>query len=365
MSALARIRRGLLHVRPFTHSDTSTTTTLAPWTSRSSSTLTADEFIRRSLDQKPADRSNYGDRSTLRDDPHTAQSAPAKTSQRARRQGDHDKPQQDRPKHDFLPRRMPALSRSTADPRTRLVGKQTSDDPQNLAPSTSLSTQVTTPNKPVGTSGERFLARKNYTRPRPTVVTFLDLREDTTIEDVLLSIREAAVAGKIGQGESRILDARIRHARTRNKNAASAMVARVEFRSPFGALRMHEISQRGRFQIRGVVPRTTATLSRGLPKNPFTGTKAGTTVAGGAVGADPPDEKAKKLLDELRVKDKLVRRTHLNYNRELSAAPGGEAQLHADLLFRRVLSSDHHDAASTGHSQFDGTDKPTGEGKIG
>lgn len=198
-----------------------------------------------------------------------------------------------------------------------------------------------------GRSAKTFVSvRRESVRPLPTAVVLAGLTDDTTIGDVLLSIREAYVAGKLSADEARVLDARM-HKRRANHSSGSAT---VDFSSPSGAKRVHTLSQAGFFAVRGLVPRTSLSRTRLAPRRPTLDGEKARTLPGSFMSADPAGKR--RYLNHLKVKDKLVRRTHLNYNREPSRAIEDEEQLKLNAEFKSILRNWKHDSAGNSEHEL-------------
>lgn len=279
----------------------------AMWTIRSSSSTTADNFVKSALASESRTRPRQTDDRTPRN--------PGRAQGRLLY-------------HLGLPKQVQLQHSGSEAQYKRPVGEMTPNDLETA---------------PI-TTAKQLRIRKHSARPRATVVTFSNLCEGTTIEDVLLCIREAAVAGKIGHDESRIFDARIRPARTRDKKAAyGTMVARLDFLRSIGATQIHDLTRAGRFEIKGVKPRASLCISPrardpgpGGEDLPFTKMGTTTAVSDGWTGATdlPREAGIKNVIDRARLKDKLVRRTAYCYNRDPSSASQDEAQLQYDVAFR-------------------------------
>lgn len=251
-------------------------------------------------------------------------------------------------KYPLLPKAM-RIPSTTADQRSKVVADLTSADLDDTTPVAVPPSHSNTggPKNPAEArakdirlkgrrTGKFVSVRRELIRPLPTVAVFSDLPDETTIADVLLSIREARVAGRISADEARVSDARLRKRRARDTSRSVT----VEFTIPAGAERVHSLSQAGHFTIRGLVPRTSLNRSAGARRfpTPDGGDKTGALEC--LMSADPAEKR--RYLDRLKVKDNLVRRTHLNYNREASLAVADEEQLKFGAVFKSIYANGDH-----------------------
>lgn len=367
MLSFARVTRGLSNAaafptRPLTRPDL---TAIPFWTRRNSSSYNKEDFLREALgeemDSHPADSGQHvskpasGDNSE-RPDTRDITTIPLENSHKSpaashdlsshsffsqQLQVENKSPEEhaDAENAYKAPPKAPPLayqvqiqpSNDRLDPNNRLlnklVGDLAPDDLSRLPPQNRLLARGS-----VGAVGENRTPAKKPSPLNPLVrlqmtsvprvVTFYSLRADTTIADVLLSIREAAVAGMVGPDDTRILNARIRPA---EGPSPTTMVARVEFANRHGARKIQELAQAKRLRIRGVIGHTALSRSRGEPKQPLRPAPIGATTVDDSIGVHTPD--ARVYLDHAKLKDKLVRRTHLQYNRELWEAVHNGGQL--------------------------------------
>lgn len=140
------------------------------------------------------------------------------------------------------------------------------------------------------------------------------------------------MTGKMSDDDGRIIDARMDKVRAKYVSASAI----VEFTIASDAKRIHSLSRAGLFTIRGIVPQTVLKQSGSARKSRPPASKGKASPLGSIRTVNPAEKR--QYLDQLKLKDKLVRRSHLNYNREHSSAVEDEEQLKRNTVLKTILS---------------------------
>lgn len=230
-----------------------------------------------------------------------------------------------------------------------------------LGPSSRLSEAELTRAEAVATRMRNLNDPKTQRPVAPrTVVTLSALPADTTIEHILRSLKQLIQDGKMSAGDSRVVDARLRESRNRDKSTpVDTMVARVEFAKVQAASQLVLLIKHKQVQINGGFPRAVVSGSRGTPNTPFVGaSKEVLDNAGGLVVPNTParavfDLPMRTVLDSSKRLYYPVRKSHMNYNREAPEADYDEAELRMGVDYRDTLFSEGANDALSGESQVD------------